>query len=242
MTGGQLAALVACLGVMVGVNVWVHLGPARWQPLTGPAAAALLLLVGRAAGLSWAQLGLGSGAVVRGLVWGGVAVTCVALVFALGLALPLTRRAFLDARHRAGARATILGAALVVPLGTVVFEEVAFRGVLWGLLEVAHGAVWATGLSAVLFGLWHVLPAVDGARQNAPTGRVARADLVRRVAGTVAFTALAGLVFGMLRDLSGSLLAPALLHWGVNGLGVVAAALAWRWSREAQACAPDRSG
>lgn len=240
MSGGQLVALVACLGGMAGVNVWVHLGPARWQPFTGPAAAALLLLVGRAAGLSWAQLGLGSGAVVRGLVGGGVAVACVALVFALGLALPLTRGAFLDARHRVGARVTILRAALVVPLGTVVFEEVAFRGVLWGLLEVAHGAVWATGLSGVLFGFWHALPAIDGARENAATGRVARADLVRRVAGTVAFTALAGVVFGVLRELSGSLLAPALLHWGVNGLGVVAAALAWRWSHGA--CAPRPSG
>ncbi len=118
----------------------------------------------------------------------------------------------------------------MVPLATVVFEEVAFRGVLWGLFEVAHGALWATVVSALLFGLWHVLPAVDGARQNSPTARVARADLLRQVAGTIVFTALAGLVFGVLRDRSGSLLAPGLLHWATNGLGIVAAALAWRWS------------
>ena len=121
-------------------------------------------------------------------------------------------------------------AALVVPLATVVFEEVAFRGVLWALFEAAHGALWATVVSALLFGLWHVLPAVDGARQNSPTSEVARAEHLRQVAGTVAFTALAGVVFGVLRDQSGSLLAPALLHWATNGLGIVAAALAWRWS------------
>ena len=231
MNSGELVALAVCLAVMAGANVWAHIGPARWQPVTGPVAAALLLLVGRAAGLSWAQLGLGSGAVVQGLLWGGIAVACVTLVYAVGLALPTTRGLFRDARHRVGARSTILRAGLVVPLGTVVFEEVAFRGVLWGLLEVAHGAVWATGASAVLFGFWHVLPAVDGARENAPSGQVTRVDLLRQVAGTVVFTALAGVAFGVLREQSGSLIAPGLLHWATNGLGVVAAALAWRWSR-----------
>jgi membrane protease YdiL (CAAX protease family) len=230
MSAGQVVALAACLAVMVAVAVWVHVGPDRWQPVTGPVAAALLLVVGRWAGLSWEELGLGAGAVVRGLVWGGTAVACVVLVYAVALALPVTRGLFRDARHRVGTRTTIHRAGLVVPLGTVVFEEVAFRGVLWGLLEVAHGPVWATGVSAVLFGFWHVLPAVDGARENAPTGRVARPDLVRQVAGTVAFTALAGVIFGLLRHQSGSLLAPGLLHWATNGLGVVAAALAWRWS------------
>lgn len=234
MTGGQLVALVACLAVMAGAAVWVHVGPARWQPVTGPVAAALLLFVGRAAGLSWAQLGLGSGAVVQGLVWGGAAVACVAVVYTVGLALPATRGLFRDARHRVGVRTTMHRAGLVVPLGTVVFEEVAFRGVLWGLFQVAYGAAWATGASAVLFGIWHVLPAIDGARQNSPTGRVARADLARQVAGTVAFTTVAGVVFGVLRDQSGSLLAPALLHWATNGLGIVAAALAWRWTATAR--------
>jgi membrane protease YdiL (CAAX protease family) len=52
------------------------------------------------------------------------------------------------------------------------------------------------------------------------------------VAGTVLFTTVAGVVFGVLRDQSGSLLAPALLHWATNGLGIVAAALAWRWSAQ----------
>ena len=230
MSSDQLVALVACLGVMVATNVWVHLGPARWQPVTGPVAAALLLVIARGAGLSWAQLGLGADAVLRGLVWGGVAVACVAVVFAVALALPATRELVRDPRHRVGAGATILRAAVVVPLGTVLFEEVAFRSVLWGLVDVAHGATWATCVSALLFGLWHVLPAIDGARAKAPTGQVARGAVARQVAATVGFTAVAGLVFGVLREQSGSLVAPALLHWATNGLGVVSAALAWRWS------------
>ena len=230
MNGGQLLSLLACLPVMVAANVWVHVGPARWHVATGPVAAAVLLLIGRLAGLSWEQLGLGPGSVLPGLLWGGAAAACVLLGYAAGLAVPATRGLFLDERHRVGMWSMLHRAALVVPLATVVFEEVAFRGVLWGLFEVAHGALWATVVSALLFGLWHVLPAVDGARQNSPTARVARADLLRQVAGTIAFTALAGLVFGVLRDRSGSLLAPGLLHWATNGLGIVAAALAWRWS------------
>ena len=222
--------MVACLVVMVAANVWVHLGPARWHVATGPVAAAVLLLIGRLAGLSWEQLGLGPGSVLPGLLWGGAAAACVLLGYAVGLAVPATRGLFLDERHRVGVWSMLHRAALVVPLATVVFEEVAFRGVLWGLFEVAHGALWATMASALLFGLWHVLPAIDGTRQNSPTERVPRAEHLRQVAGTVAFTALAGVVFGVLRDQSGSLLAPALLHWATNGLGIVAAALAWRWS------------
>ena len=165
MNGGQLVALVVCLAVMVAANVWVHVGPTRWQPVTGPvaAAAAAARRAGRRAcrGRSSAS---GRGRWLPGLLWGGAAVACVPLVYAVGLAVPATRGLFRDARHRVGARSTLHRAGLVVPLGTVVFEEVAFRGVLWGLFEVAHGALWATGVSAVLFGFWHVLPAVDGAR------------------------------------------------------------------------------
>ena len=42
------AALATCLVVMLAVNVWVHVGPHRWQPVTGPLLAGLLLV---AAGL-----------------------------------------------------------------------------------------------------------------------------------------------------------------------------------------------
>jgi membrane protease YdiL (CAAX protease family) len=106
--------------------------------------------------------------------------------------------------------------------------------VLWGLVAHDHGAVWATGVSSVLFGLWHVLPALDLARTNtalhAATGDDRRRVLLT-VVGTVAFTTAAGLVFAELRYVSGSLLAPTGLHWATNGLGVLAAARVWAVSR-----------
>jgi membrane protease YdiL (CAAX protease family) len=84
----------------------------------------------------------------------------------------------------------------------------------------------------VLFGAWHVLPAVDGVRATSDRDEpMARGALIRQVAGTVVFTTVAGLVFALLRQRSGSLIAPFLLHWATNGLGILAAAWAWRARR-----------
>jgi membrane protease YdiL (CAAX protease family) len=91
-----------------------------------------------------------------------------------------------------------------------------------------HGPAWATVGSAVLFGLWHVLPALDLLRTNeALRGDSSAWRTFRTVLGTVVFTTLAGLVFGELRHRTGSLLAPVLLHWATNGLGVLASARVW---------------
>ncbi|MGP0024923.1 MAG: type II CAAX prenyl endopeptidase Rce1 family protein [Streptosporangiaceae bacterium] len=52
---------------------------------------------------------------------------------------------------------------------------------------------------------------------------------VMSVLGTVLFTGLAGVVFCELRRRSGSLLAPAGLHWATNVLGVLASAAVRAW-------------
>lgn len=254
-------ALVLTVLLMAAVNVWVHVGPRRVHLVTGPLGAVVLLLLARSAGLSWAELGLGRGTLVRGAVTGAVAAGLVAVAYGLAVGLPVTRRALLDTRYRVPAGPALGTAFVVVPLATVVFEEVAFRSVLWGLLAVDHGVVWATAVSSVLFGLWHVLPALDLARTNtvvrggearggearggddrvddernrADGNGAGRPDGRRRVlltvVGTVAFTTLAGLVFAELRRRSGSLLAPTGLHWATNGLGIIASASAWAISR-----------
>jgi membrane protease YdiL (CAAX protease family) len=229
-------ALIVTLLLMVAVNVWVHVGPRRAHPVTGPVAAAVLLLLGRAAGLSWAELGLGREALGRGLVWGGITAAVVAIGYAVGVAVPATHRLFQDTRYRVGMGSALAMAFVRIPLSTVVFEEVAFRGVLWGLIAVGHGPGWATGVTAVLFGLWHVLPALDLLKTNdtlrggSPSGR-RLVTVLGTVLGTVAFTMLAGVVFGELRHRTGSLLGPMLLHWATNGLAVIATARVWAVSR-----------
>jgi uncharacterized protein len=226
-------AMVVVLLVLVANNVWVHLGPSRVQLVTGPLAALLLLLVGRLAGLTWLELGLGRQTLVRGLLAGGAAAAAVAVVYAVAVAIPLTRGAFRDTRYRIGLRAALFISLVAIPLGTVLFEEVAFRGVLWGLLSRDLGVRTATVVSACIFGLWHVLPAIDLARSNMSVQGYTKAGR-RRVAvtvlATVAFTTVAGIVFAELRRRSGSLLAPIGLHWATNGLGVLAAARVWAMS------------
>jgi uncharacterized protein len=228
---GMALAIVAL--TLVLVNVWVHVGPPGAHAVTGPLAAALLLVVGRAAGLSWEALGLGREALVPGAVWGGAGAGAVGAACATAVAIPYTRRFFRDSRYQLSLGPACYTAFVAIPLGTVVFEEVAFRGVLWGLLEDEHGAVWATAVSALLFGLWHVLPALDLVQTNAAlTGKAGRRRaMTLTVLGTVAFTTLAGVLFAELRRLTGSLLAPTLLHWGTNGFGVLAAARVWAISR-----------
>ena len=228
-------AFAVVLLVLAAVNVWVHVGPRTAHLLTGPLAAALLLVVGRAAGLSWEALGLGPGSLARGARWGGICAAVVVLGYGLALALPATHRFFLDTRYRLGVGPALATALLAVPLGTVVFEEVAFRGVGWALIEDAAGPAWATAGTSVLFGVWHVLPALDLARTNAAVaGSGGRARVALAVLGTVVFTTAAGVLFAELRRLSGSLLAPVLLHWATNAAGVLGSALAWALSRRSR--------
>ena len=234
-------ALVVVLVSLVVVNVWVHVGPRRAHLVTGPLGAVALLAVGRVAGLSWASLGLSVNQLLPGLAYGGAAAGAIALVYVVGMALPVTRRAFLDTRYQIPMRAAVLMSLVTIPLATVVFEEVAFRSVLWGLLEADHGTAVATALTSVLFGLWHVLPALDVTGTSTAIsdgGRPPRRRVVLTILGTVLFTALAGVVFAELRRRSGSLVAPVLLHWATNGLAVVAASRMWKVSRPLQTPPP----
>jgi membrane protease YdiL (CAAX protease family) len=183
------------------------------------AMAGVLLAVARAAGLTRHDLGLGRHALRRGVVLGGLAAAGVALVYVAAVALPATRTAFMDNRA-AGPLAAVLFLALVrIPLGTVVLEELAFRGVLPALVG---GGWWrATLVSSGLFGLWHVLPSMGMATSNAAVGQTL--GTAGTVVGAVLFTTAAGVVFRAWQRWSGHLVTPMLLHVATNSLGVLVA-------------------
>ena len=182
--------------------------------------------------MSWHDLGLSRRTLLPGLKYAVGSVLAVAVVYALGVAVPFTRPAFHDVRYHLHLGAALLTAFIVVPLGTVLLEEVAFRGVLLGLVSRHRGAAWASITSSILFGLWHILPSLDLGRANGAVVAVLGADTTGRVLtalAAVGFTALAGLLLCELRRRSGSLLAAAALHWATNGLGMLlAAAIATR--------------
>jgi membrane protease YdiL (CAAX protease family) len=199
-----------------------------WLSLVaGPA----LLLFARLTGLSWAQLGLARNRLLSGLAWGLGAIGVVALAYLAGVLLPLTRPFFLDARYHLPPAEVLVTAFVVIPVGTVLLEELAFRSVLWGFLH-RHLTAWKVLLvSSGIFGLWHLLPALGSAGRGGLTGAVPGTGATATVLlllGTVVLTTVGGLVAGELRRRSGSVLAAAGMHWATNGLGVLFGMAAWR--------------
>ena len=227
-----LASTSVVLGALVLINlaehVW-HVG--MWM---APVAVVALLIFARWSGLSWAQLGLSGGRARAGLRWGLGAVGVVAAVYAVGLLLPATRTAFLDSRSHLGVTGALLLALVVIPISTVLLEEVAFRSVLWGMLSRHAGTARTLLVSSALFGLWHLLPAFHLQAMNRGVGHAvsgARGSATWIVVlGTVGLTAIGGLVAGELRRRSGSVLASVGMHWATNGLGVLFGVFAWRFA------------
>jgi uncharacterized protein len=230
--------LAVLLVALVAANLWVHRATPRSRVVAGPVTTLLFLALGLLAGLSWADLGLALETVPAGVALGVAASVVVAAGYGVALAVPRVRRALRDERYRMSPRAAARTALVVVPLATVLPEEVAFRGVLWGQLAQWRGELWATVGSAAVFGLWHVLPALDMARRNVALRRHRGRTALLTVVVTVLVTALAGALLAELRRRTGSVLAPVGLHWAVNGLGVFAAARAWRTDGEGPAPPP----
>jgi membrane protease YdiL (CAAX protease family) len=225
---GQASVFVVV--VLIGINV-LDIKVEHASLVVGPVGGVVLVATARLAGLSWEEIGFRH--VRRGLKWSGVIVGAAAVVLAAGAALPLTRDAFRDDRYRLGLGDALLTTFVLIPIGTVLLEEIAFRGVLWGLLRRVRGTVFATTVSSLLFGLWHVLPSLGLATSNQAIGGAVgrgRSGQVLAIVATVLFTAASGVVFCELRRRSGSLLPSAALHWAVNGLSVLASAAVWAWA------------
>lgn len=142
------------------------------------------------------RAGLRLGAAVAAAVAGGVLA---------GSAVPKVR-AGMAARELPLRPGRWLG--LEIPLGTVWSEETAFRGALGTLASSAFGPTGGRTLQALTFGLTHI-----------PDARATGEPIV----GTVVATGLAGWVFALLAERSGSLLAPMLAHLAINETGAIAA-------------------
>lgn len=190
------------------------------------AATGLALLAARGAGLTTRELGLAAQDALPGLRLGAAAALAVAAGYVLALALPATRPLLADARLAGlGSGAVAFDVLVRIPLGTVLWEEVAFRGVLLAALVRWVAMPWALAASAVLFGIWHIRPTAEALADN---GLAQGPAAAAAVAAAVGFTAVAGALFAVLRLRSGSLLAPALLHLATNNLGTLAGVAAHR--------------
>jgi membrane protease YdiL (CAAX protease family) len=230
---GRLRAAVLAGSLVLALSAWNNLVVPRLPDRPGSyvaanlTATAVLLAAARAAGLSWAELGLARSRLTAGARWGGACALLVATGYAVALAVPALRPLLMDARIGRLDGGEVAYQALVrVPLGTVVWEEVAFRGVLLAALARVLPLPVAAAIAAAVFGVWHVRPTIGALAANdlavEPLARVLA------VAFAVLGTAAAGAFFTWLRLRSGSLLAPALLHLATNSLGTLAAAVSFR--------------
>ena len=188
---------------------------------------ALLVGIAVLAGASFGEIGLGRADASIGLRWGVAIAGVVAVGLAVGVALPPTRGLFHDQRVAGLSGADLAYEALLrIPVGTALFEEIAFRGVLLALLLRVTSTVPAVAVSSVLFGLWHILPTISGLRANELVAGAAAT--FGAVGGAAIVTALGGVLLCALRLHTGSLIAPVLAHTATNSLATVAAFMVQR--------------
>ena len=218
--------MAACAGLawynnVAGLQPWHR----RWYPAVNACAAAAALSAATASGLTPADLGLGRDRLASGLRLGSAVAAPVVAAFGLAALTPATRP-LLDDQRVAGLSGPQLAyhVLLRIPLGTVAWEETAFRAVLTAALRRVLAEPAATAVASATFGLWHVRPAAEALALN----RLA-AGRGTRIAGVTAIaagTAAAGALLSVLCDRSGSLAAPVLLHLAANCTGPLASALA----------------
>jgi membrane protease YdiL (CAAX protease family) len=218
--------------VLVLTNLVAHF-TAPWASVaTVPAAAVGLVALLRFNGLGWAELGLGRDHWKSGVAYALAAMALVVTVIAVGVLLPLTRPMFMN-NHYATISGALVASMIIIPLQTVIPEELAFRGVLHGALNRAWGFRGVALAGSLMFGLWHIATSLGLTSSNVGFTRLFGGGVVGMLAGVtlaVIATAVAGFVFSWLRRRSGSLIAPIALHWSLNGLGALAAALVWHLS------------
>jgi membrane protease YdiL (CAAX protease family) len=237
----QLAALhhfraYVDIGVVVVVlaitNLIAHFTTPWANFAVVPAVAIGLVALVRYRGLGWAELGLGREHWKSGLGYALAAVGLVLTVIAVGALLPWTRPMFLN-NHYATLSGALVASMIIIPLQTVIPEELVFRGVLHGALDRAWGFRGVAAAGSLLFGMWHIATSLGLTSSNVGFTRILGGGMPGMIAGVVMAvlaTGAAGFVFTWLRRRSGSLIAPIALHWSLNGMGALAAALVWHLS------------
>lgn len=238
--GLSLWPVIVVIVALIAFNVVTNrLAPEGHHLLWAMGGSFGLLALGILDGNSWTDMGLGWTYLIPGVLWGVGCVVIVTAGYLIAASFRRGRDAMHDERVAELSGPRLMFQALVqVPFAVVLFEEIAFRAVLFSMLARRFGVVWAVVISAILFGLWHILPSIGSHEQSAALGSVVgegRRGNVLAVVLSVLTTTIAGVIFAGLRIVSGSVIAPMGLHWATNGMGYFFSWTIIRWRRRGRA-------
>src|SRR5262245_7830688 len=192
-----------------------------------------------ASGLTATEMGLGREELLPGLRLGSRLAAVTACGWLAIAAVPAARPVLRDERIAGLTGREVAYQVMVrIPLGTVLWEETAFRGVLQAALSRVMPGGAAIAVTSAVFGIWHVRPTAGALRVNELAGGPGRT--LAGVGSGVAAAGAGGGVLSWLRVRSGSLAAPMLLHLATNCGGARAA---WAVARTRPPDAPvSRAG
>jgi uncharacterized protein len=209
-----LGLLLVCNFAFVRSQGWMRWG---WQLLSFGG----LFAVYKIAGLTLSEIGLSKSKLGSGFKYAFVVIVLIMVAFLL--VYFFKQSVFKDPRYHQSLKVALTSALFILPIQTVLFEELAFRGIMPSLIKGLGGSLLVTFIvSGLLFGFWHVA--------SAPRGELLGKQHVSNllIMGlTLLVTSVGGAVLYMLRYKSGSLVAPIAVHWFVNGLGIVLSSISW---------------
>ncbi|HEX7319291.1 MAG TPA: type II CAAX endopeptidase family protein [bacterium] len=113
-----------------------------------------------------------------------------------------------------------------IPVGTVLFEEMLFRGIFLGLLLREQNRPRALIVSSFVFGVWHIVPALKVMFRNFGVSSILPGIgmFILGIIGAV----IAGYVFGWVRIRKNNIIGPVIAHLLINDTALVLIYFMWR--------------
>jgi membrane protease YdiL (CAAX protease family) len=217
------AGLLVCWGNLLHplIGTSAVLPGGSWQfVLAGAALVGVSLVAARVVGLDGAALGVRREGALRGAVIGALAAGAIAAVDVVVLRLaPSIIGQPVGYAPLARVSADELGRhiALYLPLGAVIPEEVAFRGVLLGGLLTRYRVRTAVTASAIAFALWHGTVAVFTVMNTS----LPVVLIIPAIAGALVTVFVGGVIMAGLRLATGTLTTSIAAHWVFNAVILV---------------------
>jgi tRNA pseudouridine32 synthase/23S rRNA pseudouridine746 synthase len=216
-TWGWRVAVIATVLVVFGNAAAVATGPnvviVSWAAIAQSAGTLLIVIVAsRWSGLTWAEAGIGRTNLLRSsLVGAGIGLgLAAAVLLALEVGAQLGTPISYQPLHGASIAAVLAHALVGLPLQTAIPEELAFRGLLLGLLTRKLTPLRATLVTSAIFVAWHV---VVQAQTLSVTNFASPWQIVPAMGVTFAGLFAGGVIFAFLRLRTRNLAAAVTAHW-----------------------------